>query len=74
MTSDELISMYRLRVMSEPVPKEVERGIMDAERRLRAQALSDIARTTGAWLMRVYRGREAQPAHTDRATTPAPTA
>jgi hypothetical protein len=64
MTSDEIIGSYGLRVISEPMPKQIERGMMDAELELRAAA---------AWFARVFPGREARSAHADSAAKPAPT-
>jgi hypothetical protein len=74
MTSDEIISSYGLRVICEPRPQEIERGMMDAERRLRAEPLRELGHTAIAWLGCVFRRREIQLAHADGATRPAPAA
>ena len=74
MTSEEVIVRYGRLVSHEPTPEEIERAIMDAERRLRAEACRDLARAAAPWFARVFRGREARSARTDSAAKPAPTA
>jgi len=72
MTSDEIISRYRLLHIHQPMPEEIERAISET-RRLRAQAFWDVARPAATWLARVVRGREIQPAHAGSALRPAHT-
>jgi len=71
MTSEEMIVRYGRLVSHEPTPEEIERAIMDAERRLRAEACRELARAAATWFAHAFRGRELEPAHADSTAKPA---